>query len=526
MQNSDQGLKIINFGLSVWLGEEESHKLEQLQGSLEYLAPEVLRCQAVARPADLWSVGVILYMLLSGGVSPFYGGSRLRTMVAALRAQYDLGIHQLATASPAALDLVSRLLDPAPDCRPSAHAARSHRWLAGGLARSQTVIELETRWMKRCLARRRWYRALNTLRALRILREFSTTEYKEGLEARRTSLQLANLRALDSIEGDPAAPRQYSEYEERYEVVKQIGSGAFGSVHLVAERGSGELAAAKYLRQTRQAVRTEAAILAKLIQSASVVQLVALYESPLNSILVTEYLSGGDLVTRTASDDYCLTEERCQIFVKQIVRGLQFIHSQSIIHLALKPFNVIFANPEDDYNLRIIDFGIAEQLAAGQNRVKVNMCGTLEFMSPEVLNCQFASPASDVWGVGAIAFLLVSGGVSPFWAGSRYRTMARILAADFSFQTPNFSLVSEQAREFITALLLLEPGSRLTAAACLRHPWLTHIGLQGGLSEREHWITLETAWMKGVLARRRWQRWFHAIRAMHRIRKLSLSSLD
>ena len=65
---------------------------------------------------------------------------------------------------------------------------------------------------------------------------------------------------------------------------------------------------------------------------------------------------------RTASDDYCLTEERCQIFIRQITRGLQYIHSKRIIHLDLKPFNVIFANPDDDYNLRIIDFGLAEQL--------------------------------------------------------------------------------------------------------------------------------------------------------------------
>ena len=122
------------------------------------------------------------------------------------------------------------------------------------------------------------------------------------------------------------------------------------------------MAAAKYLRQEKSKVRAEAAVLKTLIQSAFVVQLIGLYESNLNSILVTEFLAGGDLVTRTAPDEYCLTERKCQIFVRQIVRGVQFIHSQGIIHLDLKPFNVIFANPGDDYNLRIIDFGIAEQL--------------------------------------------------------------------------------------------------------------------------------------------------------------------
>ena len=72
-----------------------------------------------------------------------------------------------------------------------------------------------------------------------------------------------------------------------------------------------------------------------------------------------------------------------QIFVRQILRGLAFIHSQGVIHLDLKPFNIMFARPEDDYNLRIIDFGLAERLQPGQLRLPARMCGTLEFISPE-----------------------------------------------------------------------------------------------------------------------------------------------
>ena len=139
-----------------------------------------------------------------------------------------------------------------------------------------------------------------------------------------------------------------------------------------------------------------------------------------------------------------------------MVRGVQFIHSQGIIHLDLKPFNIMFANPDDDYNLRIIDFGLSERLAVGENQVKMTMCGTLEYMSPEVMDCKFASPASDMWGVGVIAYLLVSGGVSPFWGGNRYRTMAKTLSCDYTFDLPNFETISENAQNFISSLLVLE----------------------------------------------------------------------
>ena len=58
-----------------------------------------------------------------------------------------------------------------------------------------------------------------------------------------------------------------------------------------------------------------------------------------------------------------------------------------------------------------------------------------------------------MWGIGAISYLLVSGGVSPFWEGSRYRTMNRILTCDYNFEQPNFSLVSDMATDFISKLL-------------------------------------------------------------------------
>ena len=105
----------------------------------------------------------------------------------------------------------------------------------------------------------------------------------------------------------------------------------------------------------------------------------------------------------------------CFFFHLIFFRGVQFIHSQRILHLDLKPFNIMFANPDDDYNLRIIDFGLAERFSASHitiimsdmitilrlsdkdDQVMMSMCGTLEYMSPEVMDCRHASPASDMW---------------------------------------------------------------------------------------------------------------------------------
>ena len=77
--------------------------------------------------------------------------------------------------------------------------------------------------------------------------------------------------------------------------------------------------------------------------------------------------------------------------------------------------------------LKIIDFGLARELGLYADRIPITMCGTLEFMSPEVMRCSHASTASDMWSLGVILYMMLSGGVSPFWAGSEYRTQRRVI---------------------------------------------------------------------------------------------------
>ena len=156
-----------------------------------------------------------------------------------------------------------------------------------------------------------------------------------------------------------------------------------------------------------------------------------------------------------------------------------------------------------------------------------------------------------MWGVGVIAYLLVSGGVSPFWGGNRYRTMAKTLSCDYTMDLPNFEHISENGKDFITKLLVLDPKvkfiekikfimisfttqKRQTADECLVHPWLTDNRVN--FTQRFFQITslfqvyvevlhsLQTSWMKGILARRRWHRWYHAITAMNRMKMLSCDS--
>jgi len=519
-KNTDFGLKLIDFGLARQLDGSKEVPISKLQGTIEYMAPEVMNCKSASPASDMWSVGVVAYMLLSGGKSPFYSGSRYRTMARSLSCEYDLNIPELSHTSAEAKDLVQNLLIGDQTKRLTAKQCLAHAWLTDADIYIDVLHELETTWMRRCLARRRWYRALNALKAMHTMVKLTFPETVPDPEIISNIKSSVPTRIAVAAE-DLASPKDLEIYKESYENLALVGSGTFGSVYYARHRETENIVASKYLIQEKQKVQVEAEVLRDLIQSAFVVQLVGLYESSLNCVLVTEYLAGGDLVTRTAADEFLLTERKCQIFIRQVVRGVQYIHSQGIIHLDLKPFNIMFANPEDDYNLRIIDFGLSERLSVGEKQVKMTMCGTLEYMSPEVMDCKYASVASDMWGVGVIAYLLVSGGVSPFWAGNRYRTMAKTLSCDYTFDLPNFQHISQNAKDFISKLLILKSQDRYTALECLSHPWLTDNRVYVDVLH-----TLQTAWMKGILARRRWHRWYHAITAMRRIRKMSAESSE
>ena len=218
--------------------------------------------------------------------------------------------------------------------------------------------------------------------------------------------------------------------KEKYFMVKKLGGGSFGTVYLVKLKEEKEqLLAAKHQRSRdpgqRRYVRRELELLEELRDHANILALRSFYESGLESVIVTEYLPGGELFERISSKSYELTEKKCQAFMKQVLDGLIYIHSKDIVHLDLKPNNVVCVSRDcDDLRVKIIDFGLARRL---EDCAGLGMCGTLEFMSPEVLACRGANTAADIWSIGVVIFMMVTGGYSPFYSSKKYKMQRMIL---------------------------------------------------------------------------------------------------
>jgi hypothetical protein len=137
--------------------------------------------------------------------------------------------------------------------------------------------------------------------------------------------------------------------------------------------------------------------------------------------------------------------------------------------------------------------------------------------APEVINYDALTCATDMWSIGVITYILLSG-CSPFLGADKQETMYNASMAVYSLDE-NFSLTSDLAKDFIERLLLKEPGKRLTVDECIRHPWIAPVSRTQLLCRRVSIINIVN--LKSFVARRRWKTSFHIISLYNHLYKNS-----
>jgi len=265
--------------------------------------------------------------------------------------------------------------------------------------------------------------------------------------------------------------RRNVDMKEFYDLEEEIGRGKFGTVYRCREKSTGLTLAAKFVgiarREDRRNVEREVDIM-RMLQHPRIIQLYDAFEASNVMCVVQELIEGGELFDRVIGDDFILTEKSCTVFVRQICEGVAFIHSKNILHLDLKPENILCLTRTGN-RIKIIDFGLARQFDPTK-KLQV-LFGTPEFVAPEVVNFDSIGFGTDMWSVGVICYVLLSG-LSPFMGETDVETMANVTIAQYDFDDEAFDDISEDAKDFIRKLLVKNREARYTAAECLCHPWL------------------------------------------------------
>ncbi|CAJ0946817.1 unnamed protein product [Ranitomeya imitator] len=223
-------------------------------------------------------------------------------------------------------------------------------------------------------------------------------------------------------------------------------------------------------------------------------------------------VAGGELFDFLAEKE-SLTEEEATEFLKQILNGVNYLHSLQIAHFDLKPENIMLLDRTSPKpRIKIIDFGLAHKIDTG-NEFK-NIFGTPEFVAPEIVNYEPLGLESDMWSIGVEWCF-------PFLGDTKQETLANISAVSYEFEDEFFSNTSGLAKDFIRRLLVKDPKKRMTIEDSLHHPWIKPKDTQQALSRKASAVNMEK--FKKFAARRKWKQ---SVRLISLCQRLSRSFLS
>ncbi|KAJ8921523.1 hypothetical protein NQ315_003141 [Exocentrus adspersus] len=241
--------------------------------------------------------------------------------------------------------------------------------------------------------------------------------------------------------------------KDEYILESEIGRGKFGTVYKCTEKSTGLSLAAKFIacpkKEDRRNVEREIDIM-RALQHPRLIQVYDAFENGKIMTVILELIEGGELFERVIDDDFILTEKSCTIFMRQICEGVDFIHKQRILHLDMKPENILCLTKTGN-RIKIIDFGLARKFDPDK-KLQV-LFGTPEFVAPEVVNFDEIGYGTDMWSVGVICYVLLSG-LSPFMGHTDVETMANVTIAKYDFDDEAFDEISDNAKDFIQKLLI------------------------------------------------------------------------
>ncbi|KAJ1455125.1 kinase-like domain-containing protein [Pelagophyceae sp. CCMP2097] len=225
-------------------------------------------------------------------------------------------------------------------------------------------------------------------------------------------------------------------------------------------------------------LRAEVLALRRLTSHRSILRSLEDFENGSVLLIVMERAMGGELFEQLVAHGR-LSEAVASHLVGEIASGLEHCHAHGVIHRDLKPENLLLAAADDlRSGVKIADFGLASLVSHGETHAAKTFVGTPGYLAPEIRQLRKYDAKVDVWALGVIVYIMLSGRMpfnQPAWPLSTKASQPlRVLKADTVHfdKEPWKTNVSDQAKDFVWRCLAIQPELRLSSAGAARHRWL------------------------------------------------------
>ncbi|CAM9226423.1 unnamed protein product, partial [Pylaiella littoralis] len=320
--------------------------------------------------------------------------------------------------------------------------------------------------------------------------EQEVTEEKKEEDQRRERQRPPSQKSRDETRVDPRGgqPPLPSEFAKFYRLGKKLEKGAFSETYEATKRGGGRgLWVVKRAAQRRSpssenehGLVKEVRILRLLTHPTTVAVQDVFSDSPDNFCAVLERCTGGLVFDRIARK-ISFRERDVRQLCRVLVLCVQHCHDLGIVHRDLRPEHMLLSSSENDATVKLAGFDFARSLprdgsGGSGRRGKRGLLAsepyvTAEYAAPEVLRDDPYGKAVDMWSLGVIFYTLI-GGYHPFHDQRQSRLFRRIRDGSFMFHQEMWGSVSDQAKDFIASLLVVDTSKRMTAKRALEHPWM------------------------------------------------------
>lgn len=252
-----------------------------------------------------------------------------------------------------------------------------------------------------------------------------------------------------------------------FELLKVIGMGAFGKVLQVRNRHSSKIFAMKVISKRLikrkgsyvQNILAERNILTRIANHPFIVTMHASFQTREKLFIIMDLMSGGELFLKLGKEGI-FRERTAAFYLAEITLALEHLHSINVLHRDLKPENILLGS---DGHCCLTDFGLAKDFTgSGDNEDERarTLCGTIEYMAPEMVARKWYGKGADFWSLGCIAYEMLSG-LPPFSSRKGSKELFKKIMNE-RIRMPDGA--SASACKLLKGLLNRDAGKRLGAA--------------------------------------------------------------